>query len=324
MADAPTPAAPTNGASQPTTQTPAPVAKPGEQSAVIADAKPVVDPKAEKKQQVNQLLKELGYKVKAKDRELDPDVDAVFGFANRGYGATQLVEEAKAEKAKAAEILKLKEQLDGDDPEAALAALQKLGGRHTEQLAMRIAREKFQRAQEEEQLSERERYFKQQAEQQQAELRRYKEIEAQRAREAEEQNYKKEFTSLQAELLQQAVGIAKALRMTEAQAPSILPRIARHMRAAKAAGVDVLPEQIAAEVQAEVDGEWQERTNAMSPEQRYDFHGPEYVKSLIREHMKRVKQVAPTPEQAQRVNGTSQKQQQAPADVKRGTPGFFR
>lgn len=314
MADTSAPAAP----AEPSNAAPAAEGAP-------AESKPV-DPWAE----LDAGILKAGVKLKAKDREVPvTSMKDLVARANRVFGVEQMVEETKAQRGQAEEVLKLRAAIEGDDEEAALEALQRLGGPRAAQRAMELTRRRYLKEQEEAQLSENERHYKAAAEQQAQELRTYKQREA-----AQKQLQERVATEQMHERVRgEALGVAQQVLTKMGVDPKASPhvaasqvyRVARHLRAADAEGRSADVAEIEANVRDEIAQETQPIIRGMSPEALYEFLGDEGVKRILREQLRRNRGGQPTAQQAQAATGQpAQANGAAPASPLRGLPGFFK
>lgn len=310
----------------------APVAAvpPETQPAEKPDAKPAevkVDPAAEKKAQANALLKELGLnKLKAKDREVEVDLEGLRSRASRVFGIESVLEEAKATKARADDVLSLQKVMaESESAEDAIAALEKLAGPRAKQIAALLTRRELEREESEKAMSESEKETRRQLDEHRKALAEYRKREEDVKRASEEAAHKSELQRARDEASKLAMSALKALGVespetAQALTPAVLPRVARTMRVAIESGIQLSPEEAAQAVREEMTAEWQGLTAKMDDAALYAFLGDAPVKRLVREHLRRMKAGSAKP--AQETQAPPKKDDGA--DKLRGLPGFFR
>lgn len=206
-----------------------------------------VDHKAKWKE----TLKDAPWKLKHKGQEkslaeLDPE--ELVSYAQRGFGASKLVEEANKTRAEADKVLAAKKALAEGDDDAALEALMELGGKRAVELLSKAQQRNTQR---EDALKDVPPEVRQLIEQNEAMSKQL--AEAKRAQQAQEQERARQA---EAEVLKRTraeaeeIGgqVLKALNLPPEALGHMVPHVARAMRevleVGQELGVDVGPEQI--------------------------------------------------------------------------------
>lgn len=228
-------------------------------------------------------------RVRGEEKGLE-SLDDLFGVvtdAQRGRGATKVVEEAKKEAEEAKRIKALAEKAKAGD----IDAISELAGPQSlEALKARDA----QAAEEKkllEQLSDVERMlYEENTTLRQREAQRAKaEAEAKKAAEAQEReaSVAKARTEAQAT----ATKVLEALKLPPEKLEVVGPYVVRAMRRAAELGLevgtDVPAEQVLAEAQEEMQGVLSHTLEGLQPAQLFDFLGQERVNAIAREMIRR-------------------------------------
>ena len=286
-------------------------------AAKAADPSAVIPPKADDwKTTVNEQISKAGLKLKAKGREVAvTSIDDLMSRAQRVYGTEELYNDAKQTRAQAEEVLQLRKDLESDDVETRINALQKLSPKARE-TAYAIAQRDYQRQQEEQALSENERALKRQNEDLLQRQRAY-ENEKQTAAQKQAQAQHEAEVGRQREVVGGvALKILKTMGLPEASSSSVIPLIARHMRIALEAGAPL--DGVGDAVREELQGQWGGIVGQMQPDQLADFLGPEKLAALSRVFLNRRQKGGIAP-----ANGSQpQTQQTKPAGW--GTSRYFK
>ena len=279
-------AAPAASAAQP--------ANPAQPAAPKPEATEEVDHKAKWKES----LKDSPWKIKHKGQEkalaeLDPE--ELVSYAQRGYGASKLVEEANRSRAEADKVLAAKKALAEGDDEAALEALVELGGKRGLEL---LQRAQARNAQREDALKDVPPEVRQLLEQNEALSKQV--AEARRAQERQEQE---RVRASEAEMLRRTraeaeeIGgkVLKALNLPPEALGHMVPHVARAMREVlelgQELGVDVGPEQIVERARELAHASVFGVLDSVPPQRLYDALGQERVAMLAREFAQRHKQM---------------------------------
>lgn len=248
--------------------------------------------------------------------------DELISYAQKGFGAHGLVEEARTKSAKADEVLRLREALAGDDENAALAALEALAGDKAAKLAIRQA-EKYRKQQEEEAgLSERELQMRRALEERDARLRALEAREAQQKREQHEASEKANIQRVREELETVAIEALQELKADRSIAPLLVRRMATPLRIAAESGDPITAQKAAAEALESLRQEQALVLGSLAPESLYDTLGPQRVAQLSKLHLRRSGRGGLPPAPG---NGAAPKQTQLSDESElRGSPRFFR
>lgn len=296
MPDAPaapaTPVAPAPNTKVVTFTKPAAVPKPTEPAGTDADPKTPaadVDPKDLWRKAVKG--KTFTHKGAAKNlEELDPD--EATEMIRRGYGASELVKEAKTKSEQAEQVLNLKKAIAEGDDEAALSAVWELAGERGLKLLDRLRGDMAKQQEQDATLTEKERAAIQRAaaaEQRAAELER---AEQKRAKDAEEQSFKQEETRTKTEGLAKVGELMKVVKgFPQEKADVLLPFVARAWREAIETGAelgrDVKPEAIITRAEKLFRASTSDFYGKLSPTEQFEFLGEEAVMKLSNELVRR-------------------------------------
>lgn len=222
--------------------------------------------------------------------EFDPDEAAEM--IRRGYGASELVAEAKKRTEQAEKVLSLKKAIEEGDDDAALRAVYELGGERGLKLLDKLRAQVAQRQQETEQMTPREREMAERAaraEEQAAELAREKAArEEAEAKKADEQ----EMLRTRQEGLQKTQEVLKLVKgFPVEKAEMVLPYVARAWREVLETGAelgrDVPPEAIVKRAEQLFRQSTSGFYAALSPAEQFEFLGEEAVAKLSAELVRR-------------------------------------
>jgi hypothetical protein len=313
-----------------TTQQPVQPAQVGEvKSTQGAEVKPQADEKPKPpdvKEELNAVIRKAGLKLKARDKEVPvTSIDDLLSRAQRVYGVEALLEEAKAAKSEVEAVKSWLAAVESDDARAAEEAFEALSPK-AQRNALAWLQRKMEAAKEEESMTQRERELRAALEASERQRREYERRDAEARRQREE-------AEARAELERQrniAAGIAQktleALKAPKELAPALVPRVARVLRVGLEAGIDLTPDEVAAEVRDEVLGEVRLLTASLDGEALIAALGEETAKKLAKAFLARRRQTPPTQaqvqaatQQAPKSNGVEDKLEKL-----RGTPAFWR
>jgi len=278
------------------------------------------------KEELNAVIRRAGLKLKARDKEVPvTSVDDLLSRAQRVYGVEALLEEVKAAKSEVEAVKAWRAAVESDDVRAAEEAFEALPPK-AQRNALAWLQRKMEAAKEEESMTQRERQLRAALEESERLRREYERRDAEARRQREE-------AEARAELERQrnlAAGIAQktleALKAPKELAPSLVPRVARVLRVALEAGIELTPDEVAAEVRDEVLGEVRTLTASLDGEALIAALGEETAKKLAKAFLARRRQTPPT--QAQVQAATQQTPRASNDEDKlaklRGTPAFWR
>jgi hypothetical protein len=281
--------------------------------------------------ELNRYLKKLSKKdprarvrVKGEEKGLE-SVDDLFGIVNdaqRGRGANQVVAEAKKEAAEAKRVLELREAARSGD----LEALRELAGDGAFKGLDALRRQQQEEQEFTSKMTDTERMLFER-------LQQYEQLEQQRGHqeaqtkaEREKAERTQQLEATRGEAQQTAQAVMKALNLPAEKLTVVGPFVAKAMRDAAelglAIGKDVPPEAILAQAKEDMTAVFASATEGLTPAQRYDFHGREYVEGLVREYLARRngggKQAAPQQSTTTRTGAAAPKQ-----EAKMGQPGYL-
>ncbi len=272
---------------------PAPAAKPPnegtEGKAPAETGAEDVDPKDLWKKAVKG--KTFTHKGAAKNlEEIDPDEAAEY--IRRGYGASEMVAEAKKTQSEASKILDMKKAIEEGDDNAALEAMMAIGGKRGLQLLQRLQKEMAAQQEEEAGLTDKERAAMQRAqaaEQKAAELER---AEQKRAQEEEQKQYQREEVQTKTEALGKVSELMKLIKGFPAEKKDLLgPYVARAWREAIETGAelgkDVSADAIIKRAEKLFNGSTRDFYGKLSPTEQFEFLGEEAVAKLSAELVRR-------------------------------------
>lgn len=228
-------------------------------------------------------------RVRGEEKGLE-SLDDLFGVvtdAQRGRGASKVVEEAKKEAEEAKRIKSLAERAKAGDVEA-IAEL--AGPQSLEVLKARDA-EAAEERKLLEQLNDVERaLYEENRTLRSREAQRAKaEAEAKKAQEAQENEAK--VAKVRTEAQATASKVLQALNLPPEKLEVVGPYVVRAMRRAAELGLevgtDVPAEQVLAEAQEEMQGVLNQTLEGLQPAQMYDFLGAKRTEALVREYLRR-------------------------------------
>lgn len=296
MADASTaapaaPQAPTQqqpAAPKPPTPAKAPPSEPKDVKAPES-TEPQEDPKdLWKKAMKGKVFKHKG--VEKHIEELDPD--EATEMLRRGYGASELVSEAKKTREQAEQVLSLKKAIAEGDDDAALQAIYELGGERGIKLLDKLRVQMAQQQEEVEQMTPRERAAREEAQRAKEELTKYQREKAEReATEARKQEEVEAATTKRDGMAK----VSEVLKLTKGwpaeKGEMVLPFVARAWREAIVTGGelgrDVPPEAIIKRAEQLFRQQTSGFYGALSPTEQFEFLGEEAVEALSRELVRR-------------------------------------
>lgn len=337
------PAAPSAApaAAKPATPAPKPPAPNGAPSAVAKAPKPApvgddspAAPEADDwndetdKPTLEKLLKKYSKKdprARVKVRGEEKGVESLDDFlgvitdAQRGRGANKVVEEAKAQAAKAQKVIELRERAAAGDPEA----LQELAG---PQIFQQLEAFRKQQAEEQNlmaQMSEPEKLLFSELQQARALIAQREQADAQAQQQREQHAHEQRIANVKAEAKEVARSIIAGLNLPPEKMDVVGPFAIRAMREATELGLelgkDVPPEAIMRRAQEEMTGVVNNVIGGLKPAQLADFLGPDRLRELATEYMNRRRGAGgrPAPEGPL----ASKKQPEPSAEI--GTPGYL-
>ncbi|MDP2271264.1 MAG: hypothetical protein Q8K32_11070 [Archangium sp.] len=222
--------------------------------------------------------------------ELDPDEAAEY--IRRGYGASEMVAEAKKTQSEASKILDLKKAIAEGDDDAALEAIMEIGGKRGLQLLDKLRQSMAAQEEEDAGLTDKERAAMQRAqaaEQKAAELER---AEQKRAQEEEQKQYQREEVQTKTEALGKVSELMKLIKGFPPEKKDLLgPYVARAWREAIETGAelgkDVSPEAIIKRAEKLFRGSTSDFYGKLSPTEQFEFLGEEAVAKLSAELVRR-------------------------------------
>jgi hypothetical protein len=251
---------------------------------------PPVDPNAEELKQLDTLLKKHAPKVKAKDREVALDtLDKIKHYSSKGFGAERFIEEGKKQSYEAQQILKLKEQLNSDDPREQLAAIKSLAGPKAAKVAENLLFEEMQREEKYKDVDPATRELLQRSERLEQEVRSLQQEKQQRL-EAEKQLKEQELVKqLRQDVLDTSKKVIELMKASDELAPSLLPRVARYMRINNQLEVPLDAGGIAAAIQDDIRGEFLHLSSTMDGNGLLDLFGEKAAASISRAWLQRAR-----------------------------------
>ena len=294
MADAPAPAAaPQQQPSQPQQKSPPPP-----ESKADAKEPKAPPPAAEQSQEDSRELwkravKGKSIKHKGTERQLEElDPDEATEMIRRGFGASELVSEAKKTREQAEQVLSLKKAIAEGDDDAALQAIYELGGDRGIKLLDKLRTQMAQQQEEVEQMTPRERAAREEAERAKQELTKYQREKAER--EAAEAKKQDEIEAANTKRDGMAK-VSEVLKLTKGwpveKGEMVLPFVARAWREAIVTGGelgrDVPPEAIIKRAEQLFRQHTSGFYSALSPVEQFEFLGEEAVEALSRELVRR-------------------------------------
>lgn len=224
--------------------------------------------------------------------ELDPD--EAFEMIRRGYGASELVNEAKKTQTEAQKILAAKKAIAEGDDDAALEAILELGGKRGIQLLDRLRSEMAERAKEEETLTPKERELAARLQKTEEEAAQLKRDQQKRQKDEEERSFKAEEAKTKTEALGKVNELFKLLKGFPAEKKDLLgPFVARAWREAIETGAelgrDIDAEAIIKRAEKLFRGSTSDFYGKLSTNEQFDFLGEEAVRKLSIELVRRTK-----------------------------------
>jgi hypothetical protein len=269
---------------------PAPVAAPaaGATEAPV-DAKvdaPVASPAPDPKDLWKKAVAGKTFKFKGVEKSLaDIDPDEAVEHLRRGFGANEVVAEAKKTKAEAESVLSLRKRLaEGSDDEA-LDALVQFGGERglklLDSLRSRISSEQEQLSK----LSDGERQHYEARQRAEQELEHYRKQEAQRKQEEAQREEQSVAAQVKQEAMTKAASLAKLLKGFPASKVDALgPHIARAWQESISLGMelgrDVSPDALVKRAEELFKASTHDFYGGMTPEEQFEFLGEEQVRKL--------------------------------------------
>jgi len=296
MADASTaaPAAPQTP-TQPAAPKPAaqPKAPPAPTEPKDAKAPETSEPQEDPRELWKKAVKGKAIKHKGVEKHLEElDPDEATEMIRRGYGASEMVSEAKKTREQAEQILNLKRAISEGDDDAALQAIYELGGERGIKLLDKLRVQMAQQQEEVEQMTPRERAAREEAQRAKDELTKYQREKAEReAAEARKQDELETATTKRDGMSK----VSEVLKLTKGwpaeKGEMVLPFVARAWREAILTGGelgrDVPPEAIVKRAEQLFRQQTSGFYSALSPTEQFEFLGEEAVEALSRELVRR-------------------------------------
>ena len=237
--------------------------------------------------------------------ELDPD--EATEMIRRGYGASEMVAEAKKTQGEAAKILALKQAISEGDDNAALDAIMEIGGERGLKLLDKLRAQMAQQDEESAGMTDRERAASQRAQAAEQRAQQLERAQAEHAKQQKQQQYAAEEAHVKQEGLQKVGELLKLAKdFPPERAELLMPFVARAWREAIETGAelgrDVNPEAIIKRAEKLFRGSTSDFYGKLSPAEQFEFLGEKAVMRLSGELVRRRSgaRVAPAPTAAQK------------------------
>ena len=273
----------------------------------------------------------LRHKGEEKSIESLEDLKIAILDAQRGRGASKLVEEAKREREavaqQKAQLDAIREALASGNPDDVEAAMQALAGERAQDVAKLISERARQREEQLSDLSPRERQLLERNQRLEQEMQRRMDEEAQFKQQQLERQQQQQLESIRAEAKAQTIDLLKSLNLPEEKLEVMGPHIVRAMREAAELGQQIGRDIPLEAIKAQANHYAVESTRGvfegLTPSQQYSFLGEKAVTGLVREYLQRngKSKVQQSLQQTQQTQTQEQPKQTGPSF---GTPEYFK
>lgn len=273
----------------------------------------------------------LRHKGEEKSIESLEDLKIAILDAQRGRGASKLVEEAKKEREavaqQKAQLDAIREAMASGNPDDVEAAMQALAGERAQDVARLISERAKQREEQLSELTPRERQLLERNQRLEQEMQRRMDEEAQFKQQQLERQQQQQLESIRSEAKAQTIDLLKSLNLPEEKLEVMGPHIVRAMREAAELGQQIGRDIPLEAIKAQANHYAVESTRGvfegLTPAQQYGFLGEKAVTGLVREFLQRkgktnIQQSAQQQQQAQNQEPTKQE------GPRFGTPEYFK